>query len=311
MEIDDYRSLGLDSHFDSGAYAARMGMAHFNRFLAPPEDDQYRPCPEAFPTEGTPRGEVRVFADWAESAVYPQARRNIWIYRPQHLPPDSSPGLMIFQDGGGYRDQDGAVRAPHVLDTLIARGDLPAVVAVFLDPGTRTLRAGGDQRSIEYDTLNGRYSTFLLNEVLPVVERELGLRLSRDPRHRMVAGISSGGICAFTAAWFHPESFGLVLSHCGSFTNIRGGHNFPYLVRSSAPKSIKVFLTSGARDLDHPVGNWPLANHDMAAALDFAGYDYRFEFGEGGHSLRHGGSIFADSLRWLWESAPRLRQSRS
>ncbi len=300
MDVEDFVALGLDKHFDSGAYAARMGMAHFNRFLVPPEDDQYGPCPEAFPTDDTPGGEVRIFANWAESAVYPQTRRDMWVYRPHALPPDSSPGLMIFQDGGAYLDRKGAVRAPQVLDTLIARGSLPPVVAVFIDPGSATPAGGGDQRSVEYDTLNGRYSTFLLDEVLPFVEREIGQRLPQDPRYRLVAGISSGGICAFTAAWLHPEAFGLVLSHCGSFTNIRGGHNYAYLVRSDPPKPIKVFLTSGAQDLDHAVGNWPLANHEMAAALDFAGYDYRFEFGEGGHSLRHGGSIFADGLRWLW-----------
>lgn len=91
----------------------------------------------------------------------------------------------------------------------------------------------------------------------------------------------------------------VVLSHCGSFTSIRGGHNYPYLIRTMARKSLRLSLTSGARDLDHPVGNWPRANREIAAALKFAGYDHRFEFGEGGHSLRHAGSLFATSLRWF------------
>lgn len=115
----------------------------------------------------------------------------------------------------------------------------------------------------------------------------------------MVCGISSGGICAFSAAWFRPESFGRVLSHCGSFTNIRGA-NYPYLVRTTEPKPVRVFLTSGQSDLDHAVGSWPLANREMASAFDYAGYDYRFVFGEGGHSLRHRAAIFADSRRWLF-----------
>jgi len=133
-----------------------------------------------------------------------------------------------------------------------------------------------------------------------LVEDHLGRALHTDPSRRLICGISSGGICAFNAAWHSPESFGLVLSHCGSFTNIRGGHNFPYLVRSTEAKPIKVLLQSGKHDLSIVQGSWAIANHDMAAALEFSGYDFKFVFGEGAHSLRHGGAIFADSLRWLF-----------
>ena len=94
-----------------------------------------------------------------------------------------------------------------------------------------------------------------------------------------------------------------MISHCGSFTAIRGGHNFPYLVRSTPCKPLRVFLQSGAADADIIFGSWPLANQEMAAALDFAGYDHRFEFGTGGHNLRHGGAIFAETLRWVFRLA--------
>ena len=143
------------------------------------------------------------------------------------------------------------------------------------------------------------YVRFLLDEALPFVEDAIGRPLSSDPSRRLSCGISSGGICAFTASWFRPNSFRRVLSHCGSFTNIRGGHNYPYLVRTTVRKPIRVFLTSGEKDLDIPLGSWPLANKQMASALEYAGYDSRFVFGEGGHNLRHGGAHFADSLRWL------------
>lgn len=279
----------------------------FTRFLQPAEDAQYRPPAEAFPLEGTPRGEVRHVAGWSQSRVFPQTERDIWIYRPAQLASSpQAPGLMVFQDGAGYVDPEGAVRVPAVVDTLVHAAALPPTVAVFVNPGARrsagaTAGSGaGDQRSVEYDTLTDAYVSFLLDELLPFVEQEIGRPVSADPVRRMICGISSGGICAFTAAWFRPESFGRVLSHCGSFTNIRGGHNYPYLVRTTEPKPIRVFLTSGKWDLDHRVGNWPLANRQMASALDYAGYDYRFVFGEGGHSLRHGGAIFAESLRWLW-----------
>ena len=192
-----------------------------------------------------------------------------------------------------------------VLDTLINAAELRPTVAVFANPGTRVVPRDasdpdvGRQRSVEYDTLTDAYVTFVLDELLPFVEGEIGRPLSSDPTRRTICGMSSGGICAFTAAWFRPESFGRVLSHCGSFTNIRGGHNYPYLVRTTERQPIRVFLTSGKMDLDVSVGSWPLANRQMASAFEFAGYDYRFVFGEGGHTLRHGGAILADSLRWL------------
>jgi enterochelin esterase family protein len=212
---------------------------------------------------------------------------------------------MVFQDGRGYVDPEGSVRAPAVLDTLIHRREMRPTVGVFVNPGTRVVpRDASDpdfrqQRSLEYDTLSDAYARFLLDELLPFVEDEIGRALSSDPTRRTICGISSGGICAFSVAWFRPQAFGRVLSHCGSFTNIRGGHNYPYLVRTTDRKPIRVFLTSGEKDLDIPIGSWPLANRQMAAALEYSGYQSRFVFGEGGHSLRHGGSIFADSLRWL------------
>jgi enterochelin esterase family protein len=101
-------------------------------------------------------------------------------------------------------------------------------------------------------------------------------------------------------AWQRPDSFGKVLSHVGSFVDIRGGHNYPPMIRKEEPKPIRVFLQGGAGDLDNRFGHWPLANQEMAAALKFAKYDYEFVFGEGGHNGIHGGAILPDSLRWLW-----------
>lgn len=302
MNVETYQALGLDRPWAAARFGGAGSITDYERFLNPPGDRQYSPSPEAFPEPDTPRGEVRHFPRWSDSNVYQGTERDIWIYRPHNLDQSAdAPALMVFQDGAGYVDRTGPVRVPTVLDTMIALAEIPATVAVFVNPGTRTAGSSeDDQRSIEYDTLTAAYGSFLVDEVLPFVERELGRSLTIDPARRMICGISSGGICAFTAGWFRPDSFGLVLSHCGSFTNIRGGHNYPYLVRTTEPKSLRVFLTSGEWDLDHPVGNWPLANREMAAALAYAGYDYRFEFGEGGHSLRHGGSLFADSVRWLW-----------
>ena len=90
-----------------------------------------------------------------------------------------------------------------------------------------------------------------------------------------------------------------MLSHVGSYTNISGGHNYPWLIRSTPRKNIRVFLQSGENDAATLFGDWPLANQTMASALEYAGYDYRFVYGSGGHTLAHGGALFAESLLWL------------
>jgi enterochelin esterase family protein len=142
------------------------------------------------------------------------------------------------------------------------------------------------------------YARFLIEEILPAVKKDYNL--TNNPDHRAICGNSSGGICAFTVAWERPDAFRKVVSHIGSFTNIRGGYVYPALLRKTDKKPLKVFLEDGENDLDNQFGNWPLANQDMAAALKFAGYDYQFIMGKGTHNTKHAGSIFPETLRWIW-----------
>jgi enterochelin esterase family protein len=207
---------------------------------------------------------------------------------------------MVFQDAQLYLGPD--VNAPIVFDNLIHKGEMPVTIGVFVNPGDKgtgmPIWGGNDNRSLEYDSLNDHYARFLLEELLPEVEKDYVI--THDPAGRAICGISSGGICAFTVAWERPDAFSKVVSHCGSFTNVRGGHNYPSLIRKSPAKPLRVFLQSGTNDFNLVFGNWPIANQDMASALAYKGYDYQFVFGEGGHTLKHGGAIFPDTLRWLW-----------
>lgn len=255
---------------------------------------------------GVPAGRVEHF-EFTESAVFPGTRRDCWVYIPERYDGSKPAALMIFQDGHAYVSTNGLMRVPVVFDNLIARGEIPLMIGIFVNPGHR----GDDgppgdgwgnrnNRSFEYDSLGGAYGRFLTEELIPHVTNRFRLSLSPDPRHRALAGMSSGGICAFTAAWERPDSFGKVLSHIGSFVNIRGGHVYPALIRKTERKPIRIFLQDGSNDLNNPHGNWPLANQQMASALAFAGYDYRFEYGDGAHNGKHGGAILPDSLRWLW-----------
>ncbi|HZP29733.1 MAG TPA: alpha/beta hydrolase-fold protein [Acidimicrobiia bacterium] len=312
MDLDTYRALGLDrSLVDDGLTSSFNGRSFFDdvtRSTSDPGDAPYAPCPEAFPAAGTPRGRVEHVPGWQSSACYPGTTRDIWVYASAGLDAATdAPALMVFNDGGTYVADDGAMRVPAVLDSLVHAGELPPTMAVFVQAGRPEGADGGmgdlatfRQRSVEYDTCDDRYVTFLATEVLPLAEERAGRPATTDPARRLICGISSGGICSFNAAWHAPDRFGLVLSHCGSFTAIRGGHHLPYLVRTTERKPIRVVLQTGAHDLDTVFGNWELANRELAAALSYAGYEHRLEVGSGGHTLAHGGAILADSLRWLF-----------
>jgi len=260
--------------------------------------------PDRVPQPGVPQGRI-TSGEFAESRVFPGTRRTYSVYVPARYRAGEPANLMVFMDGSAYAKPDGAYRVPTVFDNLIHQDVLPVTVAVFVDPGViPAARPGGRERSnrsFEYDSLGDRYATFLVDELLPVALA--GLEVSTDPHRRAVCGMSSGGICAFTCAWERPDQFGRVLSHIGSFTNIRGGWAYPGLVRKTkaAPKRIRVYLQDGEEDLDNLHGNWPLGNRDLAAALAYAGYSSRLVMTAGGHSGRWAGEDLPDALRWLWD----------
>ena len=252
---------------------------------------------------GVPQGTISS-AQFSESQIFPGTRREYSVYLPAQYKAEEPAALMVFMDGRTYANPKGAFRVPVVFDNLIHQGKMPVTVAVFVNPGTIPATAAGavgrSNRSFEYDSLGDRYSKFLVDEFLPVALQ--GLNVSTDSAQRAVCGISSGGICAFTVAWERPDQFGKVLSHIGSFTNIRGGWAYPGLVRKTkdVPKAIKVYLQEGRDDLSNLHGNWPLGNQDLAMALQFAGYSYRLVMTDGGHSGKWGGEILPDALEWLW-----------
>lgn len=239
------------------------------------------------------------------SKVFPGTRRDFSVYVPAQYSADQPAKLMVFMDGRGYASPKGSFRVPVVFDNLIHKKAMPVTVAVFVNPGTVTATVPGaknrSNRSFEYDSLGDRYARFLTEEFLPVALK--GLNVSDDPADRAVCGISSSGICAFTVAWEMPGQFGRVMSHIGSFTNIRDGWAYPGLVRKSHrdPKPIRVYLQDGRDDLNNLHGNWPLGNQDLAAALQFAGYKYKFEMTDGGHSSKWAGEVLPEALKWLWD----------
>lgn len=249
---------------------------------------------------GAPAGDV-IKAEFASSKIYPGTWREYWVYVPQQLDRAKPAPVMVFQDGIQYS-------APIVFDNLIHEKGIPPLVGVFVMHG-RVKAPTPDaldrmNRSFEYDAVSGDYARFLVDELLPHVAKTHGLTLSTDPNDRAIAGNSSGAIAAFTAAWQRPDAFRRVFSAIGTYVGLRGGNEYPVLIRKTEPKPIRVFLQDGQNDLNNYTGSWWVANQDMLAALQYAGYDVRHEWGDGEHNSRHATAIFPDVLRWLWRDWP-------
>jgi enterochelin esterase family protein len=262
----------------------------------------YELGPDSQRQAGVPQGEI-IQLRFEESEIYRNTERDWWIYVPDQYDGQTPAALMVFQDGAGYVNETGPIRVPVVFDNLIHKGEMPVTIGVFVNPGHfigDNIEGPARNRSLEYDSMTDVYSRFLLEEIIPEVQKNY--RITNNQEGWAIGGLSSGGICAFTVAWQRPDKFSKVVSHVGSFTNIRGGHLYSDLVRQSALKPIRVFLQDGSNDLNLRPGNWWLANQQLADSLDFAGYDYMTAWGDGGHNFEHGGAIFPDTMRWLWRN---------
>lgn len=286
-----------------------MGFAQDNREKY--KEPDFPAPPEATPQADIPEGSIQRFTFATKTGVFPGTVRRYWVYVPKQYDAAKPAALMVFQDGHTYVSKNGDFRTPTVMDYLIAKGEMPVTIGVFVNPGVFAdslpeedgwNKPAGvkSNRSVEYDSVSADYVTFLEKELLPEVSKTWNL--TTDPDQRAIGGISSGGICAFTAAWERPDLFRKVLSHVGSFTDIRGGYVYPAVIRKTKPvKPLRVFLQDGAHDLDNQFGNWPLANQMMANSLAFMKYDHKFVFSpDSVHGGKFGGSILPDSLRWLW-----------
>ncbi|WP_420366014.1 alpha/beta hydrolase-fold protein [Curtobacterium sp. L3-7] len=255
----------------------------------------YQHGPDSVPHDGIPRGRIERFT-WDASGIYPGTTRTVQVFVPAQYDPAEPAALMVFQDGGLYLDPGLDMRAGTVFDNLIAEGAMPVTIGVFVDPGQP------GNRNAEYDPADSRYGEFLLHEILPAVRERFGLAITDDPDQRAICGGSSGGNCAFTVAWEHPDAFRRVLAFVASFAQIPGGNPYPSLIRSTPAKPLRVFLQANRFDLNHDEAelNWYSNNLLVDAALAERGYDHRLVLGDGGHSPNHGGVILPDALRWLW-----------
>jgi gluconolactonase len=295
----DYQLLATN-HLDGGIFAtpAAVGRALYLRT----ENALYR---LEKPAAEQPAGETFSFT-FDTSRVYPGTSREVTVYVPRQYDGTTPACVHVHQDGV---QSD----APQVFDQLIHAGKLPVTIGVFVKPGVVPAAREGAlprfNRSFEYDSLGGDYATFLLDELLPAVETKQAVDgrrivLSKRAADRSIGGISSGAICAFTAAWERPDAFSRVFSGIGTYVGLRGGHVYSTLVRKVEPKPIRVFLEDGSGDLDIYGGDWWIANQAMQRSLAFAGYEVKHAWGDGGHNGKHAAEVFPEAMEWLWAGWP-------
>ena len=269
--------------------------------IAPPltRAEEYIPGPDSQRQPGVPQGKVTKY-EWT-SKIYPGTVRDYWVYVPAQYKPDKPACTMVFQDGITFVNENGAFKTTIVFDNLIHKGDMPITIGVFINPGVVPGAGPNTQsrfnRSAEYDAVGPRFPTFLIEEILPEVAKHYNL--SNDPNDRAISGSSSGGNASFNAAWTRPDVFHRVLSFIGGFTNLRGDHIYPSLVRKMETKPLRIFLQDGLQDVN------VYSNYELGLALQHANYDYKLVIGTEAHNSKHGSAILPDALRWLWRDYPK------
>lgn len=306
-------------------------------FLIGPD---YIPAPELTPVSGAPKGKTETFImnsadskifpgitkvppdgpanyvppDLTNVATYPKAyKRTVKVYIPAGYVAGTPAPVIVVQDGPDKN-------LPLVLDNLIAQHRVPAMVAVMIQNGGGD--AQGSERGLEYDTMSGRYADFVESEVFPLVEKNCGVTISHDPEARAAMGISSGGIAAFSMAWYHPELYRRVITYSGTYVNQasptdpktpHGGWEYhEHLIPQNPTKPIRVWLEVGDRDLLNPnslrddMHDWVEANNRMATVLKAKGYHYQYVFalnaGHGDSKVR--AQTLPEALEWVWQGYP-------
>lgn len=241
---------------------------------------------------GNPTGMMRNFQ--TGSSVLPA--RGGTVYIPAGHVATQPTAFMVFHDGGAY---SGTFKMPVIFDKLIAAKKIPMMIGIFIPPS--------GNRSGEYDTVSDRFGRFVIADVLPRVEA-LGIKLTTDPEASGTGGHSSGGICAFTMAWFHNDRFRRVLSNSGSFLSLQnpGGDMYDMLVRNTMPKKvIRTAMTAGTNDLSCCGTTWYAANDKLHAALTAGGYNARYLVIQGGsHDQNSPMPTGPEQMEWLWRGYP-------
>jgi enterochelin esterase-like enzyme len=302
----------------------------------------HNPAPEAIKKEGVPQGTVSTFTmQSSDSKIYPGIMREpntfgtvdpndpakllvptshaapytrrVTVYVPKQYVPGTVAPFIVGADG-----PDQVLFT--TLDNLIAQRRVPVMIAISISNGGGD--AQGSQRGLEYDTMSGLYAEFVEKEVLPLVEKQYNVKLTKDPEGRATMGSSSGGSCAMIMAWYHPELYHRVLTYSGTYVNQQwpwnpttphGAWEFhEHLIPNSPRKPLRIWMEVGDRDLLNPnvmrdnMHDWVVANENMAKVLAAKGYHYQFVFARNaGHSDRSvKQQTLPEALEYVWQGYP-------
>ena len=268
--------------------------------------------------EGTPRGTLSTFSVKSEDTkLFPGVNgsyvRNIWVYVPAGYVAGKELPLMVDHDGRA--DSVIQTQLIAVLDNLIAQKRLPMMAAVFIANGGDV--RGRSERSLEYDTVSGKYAEYIEHEILPLAEKTANVKFTHNPDGRGVIGQSSGSAAALAMAWFHNDWYHRVLSYSGTFVNIKSGPDAPHgaweyhehLIPQTDKKPIRIWMEVGSRDngfntSEASYRNWPLANNHMADALKAKGYDYQYLWADQAGHVERGveRQTLTEAMEWLWKT---------
>ena len=262
--------------------------------------------------DNVPKGTVTKYV-LEPGKVYPGTPHNYQIYVPAQYDASKPTPFMIYLDGSGATGN--SQRVPEVFDSLIAKGEIPTLIGIFVDPGVLPALSPQAQsryaRTYEYDSIGPKYSQFLEQELLPEVAKKYNL--SKNPDDHAIEGVSTGAVGAFVAAWNRPDLFHRVLSFIGTYVDMKGADSLPAMIRRTEPKPIRIFMQDGANDHLAPGqpygtfygGSWPINNQVMYEAFEFAGYDAKLTIGTGAHDMKQGAAIMPEALKWLWRDYPK------
>jgi enterochelin esterase family protein len=282
--------------------------------------------PEQQVKEGVPQGKLSGPFEF-HSTILKDTVRRYWLYVPAQYVKTEAASVLVFQDGQRATNPKGSLRITNVMNNLIASGDMPTTIGIFITPGNKSKHypdnlgmSNPNHRAPEYDAMNDSYARFVIEEMLPHVAKQYNL--TNDPEQRAIGGTSSGAIAAFTAAWHKPDYFRKVYSAIGSYVSIGfrpnakpvklGGQDYPAMIRREPIRPIKMFMQDGVNDLDNEWGNWFLANQQMLSALNYANrtadkkgvkgprYQVTHVWTDGEHNDKHAGMLLPEGLRWLW-----------
>jgi len=290
------------------------GVGDGNYFIGP----TYAPAPEQTARDGVPKGRVASFTlNAADSRFYPDIglkgatpTRKVTVYIPSQYVPGTPAALMVAADAFGARNN----QLPNILDNMIADHRLPVIIAVMVANGGGD--GSGSERGLEYDTVSGKNAEFIETEILPKVEKDYGVMLTKDPDGRMALAASSGGVASFTMAWFHPELYHRVLTFSGTYVNQHPDADHPHgaweyhehLIPESPIKPLRVWMEVGQNDLGSTntaaaFHNWLIANMRMADALKAKGNHYQLIYAKGVGHTDHNviAQTLPQALEFLWK----------